>query len=139
MFKDWLLYLSVLSQFLLVVLGAIISLSDTWSKTYKIPVISLFVLLGAIAMFTSIKQSNDSKNENERLYNKLSSVDNGVSELKRLTQTSPDDPPDKVLAAAAKKIMELDEKTKQLEAGVRDIVSVRHLTDAQKDILFKEI
>jgi hypothetical protein len=139
MIDDLLLYLSVLCQFLLVILGAFISLHGEWSKKYNIHVIVLFVLIGTFGMFTSIKQSYVAKNENAKLYNKLSSVDNGVSELKRLTQAKPDDPPEKVLAAAAKKIMELDAKTKQLEGGVRDIISVRHLTDAQKDILFNDL
>lgn len=70
---------------------------------------------------------------------KLESIDNNIVELKKLTQSKPNDPPEKVLAAAAAMILELDSKTKQLESGIKDITLVRRLSDAQKKSIVDSI
>jgi hypothetical protein len=84
---------------------------------------------------SDVEREKDRQKDRDHQGAQFQKIDAGIEELKRLTLSKPTDPPEKVLAAAAAKILELDAKTTQLEAGVKDITATRRLDYRQKNIL----
>ena len=62
---------------------------------------------------------------------KLATIGGKLDELKKLTQSRPDESADKVLAAAAAKILELEKASNTQETQIRSLQS-RHLSDKEK-------
>lgn len=84
---------------------------------------------------SDVEREKERQKDRDRQGAQFQKIDAGIEELKRVTPSKPTDPPEKVLAAAAAKILELDAKTSQLEAGVKDITATRRLDNRQKHIL----
>jgi hypothetical protein len=57
LFTDWLLWASLVAQFLLMVMGAVLVLAEDWVKKHRIWVLLAFILLGMAGMIVSAKQA----------------------------------------------------------------------------------
>jgi hypothetical protein len=67
LFADWLLWASLVAQFLLMVMGAVLALADEWVKKHRTLVLSAFILLGVAGMLFSAKQAVNASRDSTAL------------------------------------------------------------------------
>jgi hypothetical protein len=84
-FKDPWFLAGVLSQFLLVILGAVVSLLDGWAKRNKAGVISLFVVFGCFGIIAAAKQASDAAGANAKVTSTLGNLSDSAKEIRRVT------------------------------------------------------
>ena len=79
-----LLALSAVAQLLLVLLGAVVSLSENWARRHKFPLLALFLVLGIVSMSTTLFQASRSAAATTKLDDSLTRINNSAAEIRRV-------------------------------------------------------
>lgn len=90
LFSDFLLWLSLLVQFALTLLGAIIAIKEEWAKNHQKSVILLFVVLGVAGMGITAKQAFKGSADSTNLSNALTNLRTSTQEISRITSLNTD-------------------------------------------------
>ena len=84
MVADLWLLLSASAQFLLVVLGVIVSLQGDWAKRHWMAVLTAFVVLGGIGMYATIQQATESTTASTKLATSIVNLGKATNEISRV-------------------------------------------------------
>jgi hypothetical protein len=85
MFTDPYLLITVGSEFLLMLLGAVVSLQEDWAKTYRRYVFAAFALVGISGMCATIKTAQQSAVANSQLSTSIADLGKSTAEISRVT------------------------------------------------------
>jgi hypothetical protein len=83
-FKDPWFLTGVLSQLLLVILGAVVSLLHGWAKSRKALVLSLFIVFGGFGILVAARQASDAAMAKAKLTNALGNLSESTKEIRRM-------------------------------------------------------
>jgi len=79
------LFTAAISQLLLVLLGAVVSLQEDWAKRHRALVLAAFAVLGCIGLIATAKRGSETATANQYLANSLGSLGDSTKEISRMT------------------------------------------------------